>query len=153
VGVSYICTTTFSCCCLLQLSTTKKNKQEREEQSCSLVHWSSNVTTQWHLCWLTMSMTQMSMCLEMSTKTWHGTHFILSSGGKMGFVPCDTIFFKTIVFPISPCRRGKHEFLAPCLNVECWMNEFELLYWKLYCMPSGKLGPWMLPISNIKWKL
>jgi hypothetical protein len=125
--MSYVYTETSSCCCPLQLNTTKTNKQEREEQSCSIAHWSSNLTTQWHSCRLTMTMTQRSMHLEMSTKTWHGTHFILSLGGKMSFVHCcDTNFIFTIVFPISPCIQSKHEFWAPCLKTllhAIWVTE------------------------------
>jgi hypothetical protein len=57
----------------------RKKKKVCEEQSCSLAHWSSNVTTQLHLCRL--------------TQTQHGTHFILSLGGKMSLSLIVTLFF------------------------------------------------------------
>lgn len=130
-GVSYICTATSSCCCPLQRSTTKEKKRKKcEEQSCSLAHWSSNVTTQLHLCRL--------------TQTQHGTHFILSLGGKMSLSLIVTLFFFYHHVSNVTLHMGQTLVSSPM---------FELLYWKFYCMPSGRMGPWMLPISNIKRKL
>lgn len=121
-AVNYVCTMTSSCCCPLQLSTTKKKKHKSVKSS--LAHWSSNVTTQLRSCWLTMTMTQRSMRLEMSTKTWHGTHFILSLGGKLSFIPRrDTIFFLPSCFS-SHLAHGANTSFQP----HVWVALLKILF-------------------------
>lgn len=118
---------------LLLLSTSTKHYQKKKKNKSvksSLAHWSSNVTTQLRSCWL----------------KWHKGACALRWVQKLGMELISfwvwvrkwvlslvvTLFFFYHHVSNLTLHMGQTRVSSPM---------FDLLYWKFYCMPFGRLGP------------